>query len=243
MPDLYSSIAGALTPSAIGMLARNLGESTGAVRAALDGAVGATLRAAAAKSAGDAGAEEVLGVLRDSRQTSAGLLTGSPPGFEERLRRADPRDPLATSTAAVDRLFSGRAPGLADHLASFARVKRESASALLRLGSSLTLAALNDADAAAGGPAGLRRLLRAQDVARILPRGFEPDVGAPAQAAPERRWLPWALLAATLVLGTVLGLRSCSADEPGAVVVTVPPPGQTLTIEPVDPPPPEPGRP
>jgi hypothetical protein len=217
------------------MLARNLGESTGAVRATLDGAVGVTLRAAAAKSAGDAGAEEVLSVLRDSQAAGAGLLAGSPPGFEERLRRADPRDPLATSTAAVDRLFSGRAPGLVDHLASFARVKKESAAALLRLGASLTLAALNDAGAVAQGSAGLRRLLRGQDVARILPRGFEPDVGAPALTRAENRRLPWALLAATLLVATVLGLRSCDRNEPGAIVETVAPPGQTLTIEPVEP--------
>ena len=228
MPDdLHRSIARAMTPSAIGLLARNLGETPGAVRTALDGAVASTFRVLLAKSASDGGAEEVLGVVRDSRSASAGLLTGSPPGFEARLRAADPADPLATSGAALDRIFSGRTAGLAAHLASFSRIKPESAAALLRLGAKLVLASLDDAEAVKGGTAGLRRLLRAQEpaVERITPRGFDPDLGdrAPAGRAGPRGWLPWLLTALALLLLAVVALPSCGRDEPGAVVETVPP--------------------
>ena len=82
----------------------------------------------------------------------------------------------------------------------------------------------------------MRRLLREQDLARITPRGFEPDVGGPAGAGLGRdsRWLPWAVAAGALLFAALLGLRSCDGDAPGAVVETVAPAAQTVTIEPVE---------
>lgn len=229
MPDdLHRSIARALTPSVPGLLARHLGETPGAVRLGLDAAISASLRAAVLKSASAAGAEEVLDVLRASRPVGAGLLQGNPPGFERRLRAAAPDDPLATSTAAADRLFSGRAPGLIDHISSFARLQRSSSAALIRLGAALVLAALEDAGAGKETPVGLRRMLKAKagDLARVTPRGFDPDLGGgPVRGGSGAvGWAPWLLVAVLLALLALLGLRSLQDDAPGAVIETAPPP-------------------
>lgn len=225
--DLHRPIARALSPSVVGLLARTLGERTDAVRTGMSAALVAVFRASGAKAATEAGAGEVLSVVREAHAANVGLLGG----LEPQLRSPGAGGLLAERSAAVDRLFSGRAPGVAAHLASFAKVKAGSAATLLAFATQLVLAALDEAGAVTGGPAGLRKLLRAQEgeVRRITPAGFEPDVGgAPAGASGGAgRWLPW-LLAGLALLALLLvlfgGLRSRGdEDAPGATVVTAPP--------------------
>jgi len=205
---LNRPIAKALSPTVTGLLARTLGEATDAVRLGVRGALTAVFRALNAKASTEAGAGEVLSVARDHQASGAGLLRG----LEARLRQPDAGGLLAERSAAVERLFSGRASAVAAHLASFSKVKPGSAGALLTFATELALAALNDVGPEARDAAGLRRLLRAEqaEVRRTAPRGFDPDVGgSTAPARGDGRWLPWTLAALSFAALAGLGLRTC----------------------------------
>lgn len=214
--DLHRPIARALSPSVTGVLARTLGEPIDAVRSGVRGALTAVFRAANAKAGTEAGAGEILSVVRDQHGANAGLLRD----VEARLRRPDASGLLAERSAAVDRLFSGRATGVAAHLASFAKIKPGSAGALLTFATEMMLAAMQEAGVVSQGPTGLRRLLRSEEAEarRVAPPGFDPDVGPPAGASGSTgggaRWLPWLLAGLSLLALLFLLLRRGEPSEP-----------------------------
>jgi outer membrane protein OmpA-like peptidoglycan-associated protein len=137
-------------------------------------------------------------------------------------------------------VFSGRAVGVAAHLASFSKIKPGSAAALLTLATELVLAALNDRGAVADGPAGLRKRLRSEEpeIRRTAPAGFDPDVGGArgGGGGGVGRWLPWALAAAGLLALLLLAERSRQEEPPVAPQETAARPATVATPEAAPPP-------